>query len=108
MFAGSRQVTITRDRGQWIIGVALDRGGKDIALDVLNSARLAQEWMPSAHHAGGASLPKQLPDGLPWFPTLPQVVSWLEEPGAEAEARAADKRAGQRMLMWWRRRASHQ
>lgn len=89
VFVKSREVRIIRDRSQWWIEVALIRGDRRLPLDVLNAARLDSAWEPPAHRPAGSPLATQLPDGLAWAQTLPAVLGWLDQPGAEDLARAA-------------------
>jgi len=101
VLAGAREVTITRDKGQWEIRAALSAGEPGLWLDVLEAARLGREWQPPPR---SGSLPEQLPEGLSWRQALPEVLAWLESPEAPDQARAAMARARELMQRRWQER----
>jgi hypothetical protein len=103
VFNGRREVEITRDRGQWMIGVSLAPGGERLWLDILAAAREGMEWAPPPRRQPFSSpLPDQLPVDLSWSTALPGVLEWLDEPGAAEEAKAATTKARGLMRRWWR------
>jgi hypothetical protein len=102
VFTGRREVEITRDRGQWLIGVALAPVGERLALDVLAAAQEGVEWQPPPHREPcDGLLPDQLPERILWSVTLPIVLESLDEPGAEELARTATRKARDAMRRWW-------
>lgn len=103
VFTGRREVEIIRDRGQWMIGISLAPGGERIWLDVLAAARKGVAWAPPPHRQSLSSpIPGQLPVGVSWGASLPDVLGWLDEPGAEEVAKAATVKARDLMRRWWR------
>ncbi|MEO3855462.1 hypothetical protein [Acrocarpospora sp. B8E8] len=103
VFTGRREVEITRDRGQWMISISLAPGGERLWLDVLMAARRGAAWAPSPHGQPLSSpLPDQLPADVSWSASLPDVLGWLDEPGAAEEAEAATMKARDLMWQWLR------
>jgi hypothetical protein len=101
VFTRGTEITITRDRSQWVVTVALSPGATPMALDVLNCARLGETWDPSPRRTLTRPLPEQLPEGLAWAETLPLVLAWLDQPGTASTAAGATEAARERMRRWW-------
>src|SRR5262249_9566943 len=109
VFTGRREVEITRDRGQWLIGISLAPGGERFWLDVLMAARRGVVWTPPPRHEPmSGPLPDQLPAAISWGATLPDLLGGLDEPGAAEAAEAATVKARALMRQWWRDKARGQ
>jgi hypothetical protein len=85
-------LTITRDRGQWMLDLQVD-GLQRWSLDLISDTMTNRtEWS-----AGTGVLPAQLPADVSWFEWLPLAVDWLRStPDAEMRlAQAGEARARQ-------------
>ena len=71
---GSSEVTVTRDRGQWMLDLRPEGWPApkplDLILDVMNGG---YRDPPSA---GG--LPNQIPEGVSWVDTAPEALAWAQ------------------------------
>jgi hypothetical protein len=76
-------VTVTRDRGQWMLDVQVDGQDKQ-QFDLIHAAMTHKvEWPKWT-----GPLPDQLPVGVSWFHWLPLAVDWLRHtPGAAEKLR---------------------
>jgi len=96
------EVHVTVDRSQWLLDVVPCRGGRPIQYDLLVSAQRGQDYrdcFPRPADEQSADLPSQLPPGVSWLNTLPQVLEWLR---SEAYDVAAIERArDQRYVRMW-------
>ena len=74
---GDGRITITRDRSQWQMSLRpagwSDRFDLDIILDTINGRTDWQAQEPFAR-----PLPGQLPPGVAWAESVPQVLEWLD------------------------------
>ena len=74
-------LTITRDRGQWMLDVQLGALPR-VDFDVIHAALTGDAgW---ERHATRRALPDQLPEGASWLEELPLALRWLRTtPDAE-------------------------
>jgi len=98
--AGTVHVTV--DRSQWLLDIVPDRSGHPIQYDLLVAAQQGQDYrdcFPQPDHEHAEGLPSQLPPGVSWLHTLPQVLTWLD---SEAYTAVAVERArDQRYVRMW-------
>ncbi len=119
VFVGDAEIHIYADRSQWTMDVAANPGEEPVHLDLLVAAQRGRpywECFPStedtevATEAEGAEdgegaeerpypvLERQLPPGLSWRDTLPDLLAWLKSTDvSEPVARAQDERF---VVMW--------
>jgi hypothetical protein len=91
------EVHLIVDRSQWLLDIVPNRGGRPIQYDLLVAAQRGQDYrdcflQPGDEHS--AELPSQLPPGVNWLNTIPQVLTWLSSEAYDAAAveRARDQR----------------
>ena len=103
VFAGEdTEVHVIVDRSQWLLDIVPHRGGHPIQYDLLVAAQRGQDYrdcfpQPGDEHLAGLTL--QLPPGVSWLDTLPQVLTWL---GSEAyDAAAVERARDQRYVRMW-------
>ncbi|WP_199422953.1 hypothetical protein [Actinotalea solisilvae] len=97
VFRGPAEVRITVDRSQWLLDVAVEPGADAWQYDLLLAARSGRtygEVFPArASRQADGRLPDQLPEGVSWRQTLPDVLAWVRGPGVgEAVERASRER----------------
>jgi hypothetical protein len=118
VFVGDAEIHVYADRSQWTMDVAAHPGEEPVHLDLLVAARRGRpywECFPStedtAHPEGGQSAEgpenaerpddapdRQLPPGISWRDTLPDLLTWLQATDvSEPVARAQDERF---VVMW--------
>jgi hypothetical protein len=104
VYARDVEVHITVDRSQWYLDIAPRLGAEAWQYDLLLAAHDAQEYGVLFPQTGSRSLqdplPVQLPEGVSWRETLPDILSWVSD-----EARAPVERAlrHRHNLMWPRK-----
>jgi hypothetical protein len=91
------EVHVTVDRSQWVLDIVPHRGGHPIQYDLLVAAQRGQDYrncFPQNGDEHQAGLDSQLPPGVSWHHTLPQVLTWLNSDAYDAAAveRARDQR----------------
>jgi hypothetical protein len=86
------QVTVVRDRGQWLIDIASSAGAESHGLDVWMSAMSGTEPDPGTPEELFRELPDQLPKGVLWRTELPTIVRWIESGDRSNEIAEADSR----------------
>jgi len=91
------EVHLTVDRSQWLLDIVRDRGGRPIQYDLLVAAHRGQDYrdcFPQPDDEQPSDLPSQLPTGVSWLNTLPQVLMWLNSEAYDPAAveRARDER----------------
>jgi hypothetical protein len=104
VFEGEAMVRIVVDRSQWMLDVAPSPGADLWQYDLLIAAHSGQDYgqrfPDTGSRAVGRTLPEQLPEGVSWRETLPDVVRWVHENDvAERVSNAKRQRA---TLMWGR------
>jgi hypothetical protein len=96
VYAGDAEVHVGVERSQWHLDVAPTPGKPPIQYDLLVAARRGQpywECFPREVGSGRSAQVRQLPPGLSWRETLPDVLAWIGgHHVAEAVARASDQR----------------
>jgi hypothetical protein len=71
------EVHVTVDRSQWLLDIVPDRSGHPVQYDLLVAAHQGQDYrdcFPQPDHEHAEGLPSQLPPGVSWLHTLPQVL----------------------------------
>jgi hypothetical protein len=112
VFVGDAEIHMYADRSQWTMDVAAHPGGEPVHLDLLVAAqrgrpywecfpatRDAEETESSEHEERPDDAPdKQLPPGLSWRDTLPELLTWVSTADVrEPITRAEDERF---VVMW--------
>jgi len=100
VYSGEFEVTVTVDRSQWYMSIALAPDEESHYFDHLlaaSSGRPFWECFPSVGQSDQRDrqlpLPEQLPPGVVWRESLPEVLAWLarEQDVAAAIALARDQ-----------------
>lgn len=104
VFEGEAMVCIVVDRSQWMLDVAPSPGADSWQYDLLIAAHSGQDYGLRFPGTGSRpvarNLPEQLPEGVSWRETLPDIVRWVRENDvAERVSNAKRQRA---RLMWGR------
>jgi hypothetical protein len=103
VFAGEdTEVHVIVDRSQWLLDIVPHRGGHPIQYDLLVAAQRGQDYracfpQPGDEHPAG--LTSQLPPGVSWLHTLPQVLTWLSSEAYDAAA--VERARDQRYVQMW-------
>jgi hypothetical protein len=101
VYAGDAEVHVGVERSQWYMDIAPAPGVPPIQYDLLVAAQRGQTYwdcFPSGMGFGRPGQDRQLPPGLSWRSTLPDVLAWIGgHEVAEAVARARDQRY---VAMW--------
>ena len=96
------EVYVTIDRSQWLLDIVPYRGGDPIQYDLLVAAHQGQDYrdcFPQSGYEHPEGLPSQLPPGVSWLHTLPQVLSWLDS--ESYNALAVERARDQRYVRMW-------
>lgn len=92
------------DRSQWLLDVAPRPGAKAWQYDLLIAARAGRPYGEVFPFTGarlaGDPLPDQLPDGVSWHDTLPDILQWVD--GEDVQA-AVDGALHERDRLMWPR-----
>ena len=99
---GDTQVHVTVDRSQWFLDVMPGRGGRLIQYDLLVAAQRGQDYRDSFPQTGKdrpVGRPSQLPAGVSWHSTLPEVLAWLNSEAYDASA--VERAQDQRYVQMW-------
>ena len=101
VYSGDTEVHVGVERSQWYLDIAPALGKPPIQYDLLVAAQRAQTYWDCFPGGLGVGLPghtRQLPPGLSWCETLPDVLAWIDgRDVAEAINRARDQRY---VVMW--------
>jgi hypothetical protein len=101
VYAGDAEVQVGVERSQWYMDIAPAQGEPPIHYDLLVAAQRGQTYWDCFARDVGSDPPghaRQLPHGLSWRNTLPDVLAWIgEHDVVEAVARASDQRY---VVMW--------
>jgi hypothetical protein len=104
VFEGESIVRIVVDRSQWMLDVARSPGADAWQYDLLIAAHsgedYGQRFPDTGSRAVGRTLPEQLPEGVSWRDTLPDVVRWLRENDVTEQVSKAKRQRA--TLMWGR------
>ena len=98
IYKGGAEVHIGVERSQWFMQITPARGGSPI--DLLAVGQRGQNYWDVIPEAGSnpQMAPRQLPPGLSWHDTLPEVLAWVAcHEVTQAVARARDQRY---VVMW--------
>ena len=92
------EVTIYVERGQWYLDVAAEPGRAPIWYGYAYPASIGGEVEDAfgydwADEPKGRPLPRQLPPGISWAETLPDVLEWLTDPGIDEAVAGVKSRA---------------
>jgi len=81
VYHGHSRVRIIVDRSQWSLDVAAALGSAWIQYDLAVAARSGTAYGQRFPRTGGRSfgdpLPEQLPEGVSWRETLPDMLEWV-------------------------------
>lgn len=106
VYAGDAEVQISVDRSQWFLDVAPRPGAKAWQYDLLVVARAGRpygEVFPDpGSRSTGDPLPEQLPDGVSWHDTLPDILKYVDGQRVQAAVDGALRERDR--LMWPRTR----
>jgi hypothetical protein len=101
VYVGAAEVHVGVERSQWHMEIAAASGQPPIQYDLLVAAQRGQTYWDCFPTGVGSDPPghaRQLPSGLSWRNTLPDVLAWIGgHDVAEAVARARDQRY---VVMW--------
>lgn len=104
VYAQNAEVWITVDRSQWCLDVAPTTGSKPWQYDLLVAAHRRLDYGDLFPDTGSRSLtdplPNQLPEGVSWRETLPDILQWVR---GEAVAESVDRAIHQRAALMWPR-----
>lgn len=102
VYGGNAEVRITVDRSQWYLDVAPTPGAEAWQFDLLIAAHTGQpyaEVFPVAETRSlGDPLPAQLPEGVSWRETLPDILERVRD---HAVPPAVDRARHQRADLMW-------
>ena len=102
VYAQEAEVRITFDRSQWFLDVAPTPGSEAWQYDLLLAARRGLDYGELFPETGSRSwtdpLPDQLPEGVSWRDTLPDILLWVR---GEAVAELVDRALHQRFALMW-------
>jgi len=105
VFVGAAEVHITVDRSQWFLDVACEPGARSWQYDLLLVARSGQTYgttFPAESATAVERQPRrQVPDGVSWYQTLPDVLGWVRGPGV---GEAIERASRQRFALMWSRK----
>jgi hypothetical protein len=99
------EVRITVDRSQWFLDIAPRPGAKTWQYDLLLAARRGLDYGALFPETGatvlGDPLPEQLPAGVSWRETLPDILQWV---GGDSVPALVDRALHQRFALMWPRK----
>lgn len=102
IYAGSAEVRITVDRSQWYLDVAPTPGVEAWQYDLLIAACTGEPYSevfrPTETRSLGDPLPEQLPEGVSWRETLPEILARVRD---DAIPPAVDRARRQRADLMW-------
>lgn len=108
VYASDAQILITVDRSQWLLEVAPRAGADAWQYDLLLAAYKALDYAALFPRMGSRSLgdplPEQLPEGVSWRETLPEILKWVND---ESVPGAVDRALDQRFYLMWGRKRRH-
>jgi hypothetical protein len=103
VYGGDAEVRITVDRSQWCLDVAPRPGREAWAYDLLLAAQTEDQecgalFPKTGSRLWGDPLPEQLPEGVSWRETLPDILEWVSGDSVETAVDRARHQRGD--LMW--------
>ena len=102
VYQGDAEVRITVDRSEWLLDVAPTPGSKAWQYDLLLAARRGLDYGALFPETGarlpGDPLPEQLPVGVSWRETLPDILQWV---GGDSVPALVDRALRQRFALMW-------
>jgi hypothetical protein len=102
VYEGDTELRITVDRSQWLLDVAPTPGSKMWQYDLLLAARRGLDYGALFPETGarvpGDPLPEQLPAGMSWRETLPDILPWF---GGDTVPALVDRALRQRFALMW-------
>ena len=101
VYSAGAEVHVGVERSQWYLDIAPAPGEPPIQYDLLVAAQRAQTYWDCFPGRLGFDLPghtRQLPPGLSWCDTLPDVLAWID--GRDV-AEAIDRARDQRYVVMW-------
>ncbi len=105
LYDGPSQVRVTVDRSQWMLEIAAESGSEliqyDLAIVADSGVTYGERFPDTGQRSQTAQFPDQLPVGVSWFATLPQLLDWIRQPGALEAAEVARRQRD--ALMWGQR-----
>lgn len=103
VYSGEAEVRILVDRGQCYLELAPRPGAKAWQYDLLVAARDDPAHQVLIHPAGakgwGPPFPEQLPEGVSWRETLPDILRWVQNDTTVASA--VDRAERERFIRMW-------
>ena len=105
VYQGDAEVRITVDRSQWLLDVATAPDSKAWQYDLLLAARRGLDYGALFPQTGATllsdPLPEQLPAGVSWRETLPDILQWV---GGGTVPAMVDRARQQRSALMWPRK----
>jgi hypothetical protein len=105
VYEGDAEVRITVDRSQWFLDVAPRPGSHPWPYDLILAARQGLDYGELFPGTGprllGDPLPEQLPIGVSWRETLPDILQWVD---GETVTALVDRAGQQRFALMWPRK----
>lgn len=104
VYTGDAEILVTVDRSQWMLDVAPRPGANVWQYDLLIAAQMRKPYGEAFPAAGARSigdpLPQQLPEGVSWRETLPDILEWVACSDVQS---AVDKARHERNRLMWSR-----
>jgi hypothetical protein len=108
VYAGDVEVVIGVDRSQWLLDIVPRPGAEAWQYDLLLAAYKGLDYGALFPKTGSRSLgdplPDQLPEGVSWRGTLPEILEWVND---ESVPVAVDRALDQRFFLMWGRKRRH-
>ena len=102
VYEGESLVRVTVDRSQWLLDIAAAPGSAlfqyDLAVAAHSGLSYGDRFPGTGTRSLSKPLPGQLPDGVSWSATLPELLEWVR--GSDV-SRAIELAKHQRSALMW-------